>query len=99
MLNSAEQKLYPAHKNLMLKCEQLIVGILTFISMILNATPERIKKLLYLSFFFSFYEHLNFLLKRVEHEKSFITRFSGKNIKTLCMRTVSVLASIECLAG
>ena len=54
MLNSAEHKIYPAHKFKM----PTIIGILTFIS-IINTTSERLKaKYFFICRYFIFYEQL-----------------------------------------
>ena len=55
MLNSAENKIYPAHN-----VKRPIVGILTFMSRI-NTTSERLKaRNLFICGYFSFYEQLKF---------------------------------------
>ena len=56
----------------------IIVGILTFISMI-NTTPVRTKARNFLICrYFSFHEQLDFVLIRVELEKCFITSGHGE---------------------
>ena len=79
MLISAEHKIYPANKFILLINVKMptIVGILTFISMII-ATSERLKaRNFFICRYFSFYEQLKFSAQVSEHENSFITSGPG----------------------
>ena len=58
---------------IIVKMPTIVVGILTFISMI-NTTLNSLKAIeVFIFRHFSFYEQLNFVLSRVEHGKRFIT--------------------------